>query len=121
MALLPAVVFRIHAVQLEKRSVHFAIEVGEEVAVHDEVVVAGLVERSNSELVAGSCHNVRYYSLKPLVPRSQVPLTLLFCSDGQIGQLLHGTLRMPELLIDMLAEGIECVNNQVCEGFDPAT
>ena len=28
---------------------------------------------------------------------------------------------MPELSIDMLAEGIECVNNQICEGLDPAT
>jgi hypothetical protein len=38
-------------VQLEKRCVHLGIEVGEKVAIHDEVVVAGLMKCPSSRLV----------------------------------------------------------------------
>jgi hypothetical protein len=80
------------------------------------------VERPDGGLVVADMSDVHYmYSLKSLVPRSQVPLTLFFCSDGQVGQLVHGPFRTPEFAIDVLAECIECVNNRICESLNPAT
>ena len=99
---------------------YLGVVVGEEVAIHREIVVAGPVKRPNSELASRYASIDIYYSLKPLVPHFQVSLALFFCSDGQIRQLLHGPSRLPEFPVDMLAEGIECVNNRVCEGLNPA-
>ena len=97
--------------QLEKRNLYLGIEVGEEVAIHHKIVVAGLVERPDNELASSHADIDIHYSLKPLLPRSQVSLTLFVCSDGQIGKFLHGLFGTPEFPVDMLAESIKCVNN----------
>lgn len=38
---LPAMVLRLGSVQLQKRAVHFSVKLGQEVAVENDIVIAG--------------------------------------------------------------------------------
>lgn len=57
---------------------------------------------------------------QPPPPDFEIVATKLFLRHGQVGQLLHSTLRRSEMRVDVFADSVESVSGVVRKQTNPA-